>query len=118
MRTTQRILSLGVFAAFGVAIAGSFMELRVSPDEVTPPALLPAAHANPAEVGFQDTLRSGETLSELLSRASLAESEAASCDARRSPAENGRESAETSCFRTRSPTSSTKRRMRISRSRG
>jgi murein DD-endopeptidase MepM/ murein hydrolase activator NlpD len=76
MRTTQRILSLGVFAAFGVAIAGSFVELRVSPNEVAPPALLPAAHANPAEVGFQDTLRSGETISELLSRASLAESEA------------------------------------------
>ena len=76
MRTTQRILALGVFAAFGVAIAGSFMELRVAPDTVAPPALLPAAHANPAEVGFQDTLRSGETLSELLSRAALASSEA------------------------------------------
>src|SRR5688500_3232733 len=76
MRTSQRILSLGVFAAFGVAIAGSFVELRVSPDEVAPPALLPAAHANPAEVGFQDTLRSGETISELLSRAELAASEA------------------------------------------
>jgi murein DD-endopeptidase MepM/ murein hydrolase activator NlpD len=76
MRTTQRILALGVFAAFGVAIAGSFVELRVAPDAVAPPALLPAAHANPAEVGFQDTLRSGETLSELLSRAELAETEA------------------------------------------
>jgi murein DD-endopeptidase MepM/ murein hydrolase activator NlpD len=76
MRATQRILALAVFAAFGVAIAGSFMELRVSADDVAPPALLPAAHANPAEVGFQDTLRSGETLSELLSRASLASSEA------------------------------------------
>ena len=76
MRTTQRILSLAVFAAFGVAIAGSFVELQVSPDGVTPPALLPAAHANPAEVGFQDTLRSGETISELLSRAELAASEA------------------------------------------
>ena len=76
MRTSQRILSLGVFAAFGVAIAGSFVELRVSPNAVAPPALLPAAHANPAEVGFQDTLRSGETISELLSRAALAESEA------------------------------------------
>ncbi|HET6229213.1 MAG TPA: hypothetical protein VFE05_03980, partial [Longimicrobiaceae bacterium] len=76
MRTTQRILALGVFAAFGVAIAGSFVELRVAPGTVAPPALLPAAHANPAEVGFQDTLRSGETLSELLSRAELAETEA------------------------------------------
>ena len=76
MRATQRILSLAVFAAFGIAIAGSFVELRVSPEDVAPPALLPAAHANPAEVGFQDTLRSGETLSELLSRASLASSEA------------------------------------------
>ncbi|MBW3627654.1 MAG: peptidoglycan DD-metalloendopeptidase family protein [Gemmatimonadetes bacterium] len=76
MRTTQRILSLGVFAAFGVAIAGSFVELQVSPDAVPLPALLPAAHANPAEVGFQDTLRSGETISELLSRAELASSEA------------------------------------------
>jgi murein DD-endopeptidase MepM/ murein hydrolase activator NlpD len=76
MRNTQRILSLGVFAAFGVAIASSFSELQVSPKDVAPPALLPAAFANPAEVDFQDTLRSGETLSELLSRAQLAETEA------------------------------------------
>lgn len=77
MRITQRILALGVFAAFGAAVAGSFMELSLpAADEAAVPALLPAAHANPAELGFQDTLRAGETLSELLKRAQLAESEA------------------------------------------
>ena len=77
MRTTQRFLSFVVFSAFGVAIAGSFMQLSLpAPEESELPALLPAAHANPAELGFQDTLRAGETLSELLARAQLAETEA------------------------------------------
>jgi murein DD-endopeptidase MepM/ murein hydrolase activator NlpD len=39
------------------------------------PAMLPAAHARPAEVAFADTLRKGETLSGLLARTQLDQEE-------------------------------------------
>jgi len=42
----------------------------------TAPGLLPAAIANPVDVAVEDTLRYGETLSELLARAQLATDEA------------------------------------------
>ena len=74
MRTTQRALALGLFAAFGTAAGGGFYQLATSaPTDAEKPTLLPAAYANPAEVGFQDTLRAGETISQLLARAELAE---------------------------------------------
>lgn len=77
MRTTQRALALGLFAAFGAAAGGGFYSLATSrPESAEKPTLLPAAYANPAEVGFQDTLRAGETISQLLARAELAEGEA------------------------------------------
>ena len=75
MRIKRLLTAAGLFAVFGVAFASRLSELRLSLEGETPPALLPAALANPAEVGFQDTLHAGETLSELLSRAQLDESE-------------------------------------------
>lgn len=78
MRNPQRLLALCVFAAFAVALGGAF----AAPDRLPgrraaeAAALLPAAHANPVDVSVQDTLRSGETLSQLLSRVRLAEDEA------------------------------------------
>lgn len=77
MRNSQRILALGVFAAFAIALGGTF----ATPDRIvrTPgvaAAILPAAHANPVDVSVQDTLKKGETLSQLLRRVRLAEDEA------------------------------------------
>lgn len=73
----QRVLALGVFGAFGISVIGALASVsRPSEELPAPPPLLPAAHANPAEVGYQDTLHAGETLSELLSRAELAGTEA------------------------------------------
>jgi murein DD-endopeptidase MepM/ murein hydrolase activator NlpD len=75
-----RLLTLGVFAAFGIAVGGALLTVDPTtagtPPTVTPPSLLAAAQAHPAEVGYQDTLRAGETLSQLLLRAELAEEEA------------------------------------------
>lgn len=72
-----RLLTLGVLSAFGVSLVGAFVSAGRRPEAaVAPPPLLPAAHANPAEVGFADTLHAGETLSQLLLRAQLAEEEA------------------------------------------
>lgn len=79
MRNGQRILALGVFSTFGLAMAGGFFAgYPTAESSGSAPPLLPAAHAAPAEIAVQDTLHSGETLSELLERAQLAESDAAS----------------------------------------
>ena len=78
MRNSQRLLAFAVFAAFAVALASAF----AAPDRLArnagpaAAALLPAAHANPVDVSIQDTLRKGETISELLRRVQLAEEEA------------------------------------------
>lgn len=72
-----RLLTLGVFAAFGMAAVGALLTVDPMAEPApAPPPLLAAAQANPAEVGFQDTLQAGETLSQLLLRAQLAEDEA------------------------------------------
>lgn len=78
MRNPQRILALGVFAAFAVGLGGAIAAPDRVPGRRAAPvaALLPAAHANPVDVSVQDTLRSGETLSQLLQRVRLAEDEA------------------------------------------
>jgi murein DD-endopeptidase MepM/ murein hydrolase activator NlpD len=80
MRNGQRILALGVFTTFGLAMAGGFFAGYPAKDASSsaPPPLLPAAHAAPAEIAEQDTLHSGETISELLDRAHLAEDDATS----------------------------------------
>jgi murein DD-endopeptidase MepM/ murein hydrolase activator NlpD len=76
MRIFQRLLAFCVATAFTVAIGGSYTQLVRAPSLVIgPPALLPAAQANPAEFGVADTLRAGETLTSLLNRAHLAEAE-------------------------------------------
>src|SRR5690606_31999162 len=63
--------------AFGVALAGAITAPdRVASRKMAAAALLPAAHANPVDVSVEDTLRSGETLSQLLRRVRLAENEA------------------------------------------
>lgn len=77
MLNPNRILALVVFLVFGGAIAGYYLQV-MSPSRggsITP-SLLPAAYAHPAELAFEDTLRRGETLSELLHRSQLAEAEA------------------------------------------
>ena len=72
-----RLLTLGVISAFGASLVGAFLNAGAGKQEAAaPPALLPAAYANPAEVGFADTLHAGETLSQLLLRVELAEEEA------------------------------------------
>ena len=77
MRNPTRALAFGVFVVFGAAICGHYVQLLSPPGEVPlAPSLLPAAYANPAEVAWQDTLRRGETLSELLARAQIAETDA------------------------------------------
>lgn len=82
MSTPNRLLALGVFVLFGAAIAGYLLDpvaaLRgpLAATATQPLALLPAAQANPAEIAFSDTLRRGETLSQLLQRSELAEADA------------------------------------------
>jgi murein DD-endopeptidase MepM/ murein hydrolase activator NlpD len=75
-----RLLTLGVFAAFGIAAGGALLTTEPLPTRgevaLAPPSLLAAAVAHPVEIGYQDTLRAGETLSQLLQRAELAEDEA------------------------------------------
>lgn len=77
MLNSQRILALCVFAAFAVALGGAFVApQRIATRQAPETTLLPAAHANPVDVSVVDTLRSGETLSQLLQRVRLAEDEA------------------------------------------
>ena len=77
MRNPQRILALCVFGAFAVALGGAFAAPeKLAMRRTLATALLPAAQANPVDVSVQDTLRSGETLSQLLNRVRLAEGEA------------------------------------------
>lgn len=71
-----RLLTLGVFAAFGLALAAVFLSEPGGSVTASAPSLLPAAHAAPVDETFEDTLHAGETLSELLARAELAEDDA------------------------------------------
>lgn len=70
-----RAVTLGVFAAFGLSLVAVFIAEPREP-MASGPTLLPAAHANPADVSVEDTLHAGETLSQLLARAELAQDEA------------------------------------------
>lgn len=80
MANPYRALALGLFGAFGIAAAGAFFAGGDdAPAEAPAPApLLPAAYATPVEVAHHDTLRRGETLSELLARSALDEAQAKS----------------------------------------
>lgn len=71
-------LALVLVACFGATLSGRLVQARSasSGSARAAPLLLPAAYATPAEVGFADTLRNGETLSELLERSRLAATEA------------------------------------------
>lgn len=77
MLDPKRIVAAGMFAAFGAAVVGSVGGLAPRSEEAAaPPPLLPVAHAAPVEVEFVDTLRTGETLSELLTRSEMTAAEA------------------------------------------
>lgn len=72
------LLAGGTFAIFAAAVGAEYAEF-LAPAAVAEPAAarLPAAAANPAELAFEDTLRRGESLSELLGRSHLDRAEAA-----------------------------------------
>jgi murein DD-endopeptidase MepM/ murein hydrolase activator NlpD len=76
MLNPNRILAAGVLVSLGAVFAGYLVTLPAVEVAETPPALLPAAYANPAEVAYEDTLRRGETISDLLVRSDLAKEEA------------------------------------------
>jgi murein DD-endopeptidase MepM/ murein hydrolase activator NlpD len=77
MPKTNRLLALVVLLACSVSLAAALVEQRSSAGpEGAAVSLLPAVFANPIDVGYVDTLRAGETLSELLTRADLEQEEA------------------------------------------
>ncbi len=77
MQSQYRLMALLVLFAF-VASLGSIAWSAGTTDAEAPVArgLLPPAMANPVDVAYEDTLHPGETISELLARAELAEAEA------------------------------------------
>ncbi len=77
MANPYRFLALGLLASVGAAGVGVFLHAPEEKTPVAPPSLLPTAYANPAEVAFEDTLRKGETLSQLLARSRLDAADAA-----------------------------------------
>jgi murein DD-endopeptidase MepM/ murein hydrolase activator NlpD len=77
MPRSYRVFTLVLLLSFGVSALAVFRTDGTKPQVATPtPELLPAAYANPADVAYEDTLQAGETLSQLLLRAQLAEDEA------------------------------------------
>ncbi len=75
MANPYRILALGVLGTLGIAAASLFVRSDDT-ERPEPPALLPSAYAKPVEVAYADTLRKGETLSELMERTRLDQEEA------------------------------------------
>jgi murein DD-endopeptidase MepM/ murein hydrolase activator NlpD len=77
MSKTNRLLALLVLLAFSTSLASALYRAETEGAASTASAvgLLPAAVADPIDVAFEDTLRAGETLSELLARADLAQGE-------------------------------------------
>lgn len=76
MRKPYRSMALLVLAAFVASLANIAWSARMERQAAGSVDLLPAAYANPVDVMYEDTLRAGETLSQLLTRASLAEADA------------------------------------------
>jgi murein DD-endopeptidase MepM/ murein hydrolase activator NlpD len=73
MSRPARIIAAGALCALGAALGVQRLAtLRAAEQQPqAAPAWLPAAQARPAELAFADTLRRGETLSELLDRTRL-----------------------------------------------
>ena len=72
MARPYRILAAGVLFAVGASVGmGRVAERREARQAPAPPPLLAALRAGPVDVAHADTLRAGETLSGLLSRAKL-----------------------------------------------
>jgi len=78
MGRPYRILSVAVLGALGVGMIGVLRGREITPAAPVMASLLPAAQARPLEVAHADTLRRGETLSQLLSRARISAEEARS----------------------------------------
>jgi len=76
MNGPQRVLAFALLLVFGATLIGRLNDPGRERMESVTASLLPAAHANPAEVMHTDTLRSGETITQLLLRAQLADDEA------------------------------------------
>jgi murein DD-endopeptidase MepM/ murein hydrolase activator NlpD len=77
MPKAYRLFALLLMMAFLASTASLFVTPGTSNESVARgPEILPAAIANPVDMAYHDTLQSGETLSELLGRAELAEGEA------------------------------------------
>lgn len=77
MITLRRLLSTVVLLVLGTGLGIHAYYEAPALQPVSPsPALLAVAHALPAELAVSDTLRRGETLTQLLNRAELAEEDA------------------------------------------
>ncbi|MEX0912582.1 MAG: peptidoglycan DD-metalloendopeptidase family protein [Gemmatimonadota bacterium] len=76
MTKPYRFLALLLLLAFASSLATAAWNVGVQRRSAETPGLLPAAMANPVEVTTEHTLQAGETLSELLSRAELAQTAA------------------------------------------
>jgi murein DD-endopeptidase MepM/ murein hydrolase activator NlpD len=77
MANPYRILSLGLLGVFGAGVSAQFVHLpKRDAAPPPPPPMLRAAHAAPAEVVHRQTLKKGETLSELLERSRLDDAQA------------------------------------------
>jgi murein DD-endopeptidase MepM/ murein hydrolase activator NlpD len=70
-RRPYRFLAVGVLCAFGAALGVQRVNARKAGETPPPLPLLSALHAAPVDVYHADTLRKGETLSELLERTRL-----------------------------------------------
>jgi murein DD-endopeptidase MepM/ murein hydrolase activator NlpD len=71
MLRPYRIVAALVLCAVGGSIGVSRAGMRRADAPVPPPSLLAAAYAAPLEVAHADTLKSGETLSQLMERTAL-----------------------------------------------
>lgn len=71
MAKPYQIAAAGLLCALGAAMGVHRFNERRDGGEPAAPSLLPAALARPAELFFSDTLRRGETLSELVGRTRL-----------------------------------------------
>lgn len=75
MSNPYRILSLALLGLLGAGMAGS-LRPKAATAPAAAPRLLPVAHARPLEVAHADTLRRGETLSQLLARSRMSAEQA------------------------------------------